>query len=110
MKEIKNGEVVEETLEEVIDVDELEEKTEESKLKTLGLKAKRVLKTHGKKIAVGAIFGVGMLVGVAIGHKGNDEDDDIYSDDDIIDAVTFTEVNVDDSTDDESEEETENEE
>ena len=105
MKEIKNEEVVEEVIDEEIEFDETEE-LEESKLKTWGLKVKQGLKTHGKKIAVGAIFGVGMLVGVAISHKGNDDEDDSYSEDNIFD-VDYTEV--DNSTDDETEE-TENEE
>lgn len=110
MKEIKNGEVnTEETLEEVIDMDELEEKMEESKLKTFGLKAKNGLKKHKKKIVAGAIFGLGILAGVAISNRGNDDEDDSYSEDNIFD-VDYTEVDVDDSTDDESEEEIENEE
>ena len=110
MKEIKNGEVnTEETLEEVIDMDELEEKMEESKLKTFGLKAKNGLKKHKKKIVAGAIFGFGILAGVAISNRGNDDEDDSYSEDNIFD-VDYTEVDVDDSTDDESEEEIENEE
>ena len=116
MKEIKNGEVVEETLDEVIDMDEIEEKLEPSKsdaLKSKLLKVKSGLKKHKKKIAACAIFGLGILAGVAIGSRGDkDDEDDSYSEDDIIDAVTFTEVDVDDSTDyeDEESEETENEE
>ena len=108
MKEIKNGEVTEE----VFDMDELDEMLEdeemkESKLKTFGLRAKNGFKKHKKKIVAGAIFGLGILAGVAISNRGND--DDSYSDDNIFDA-DYTEVtDVDDSEYDETEE-TENEE
>ena len=110
MKEIKNGEVTEE----VFDMDELDEMLEdeemkESKLKTFGLRAKNGLKKHKKKIVAGAIFGLGILAGVAISNRGNDDGDDSYSDDNIFDA-DYTEVtDVDDSEYDDSEE-TENEE
>lgn len=109
MKEIKNGEVVQE----VFDMDELDEMLEdeemkESKLKTFGLRAKNGFKKHKKKIVAGAIFGLGILAGVAISNRGND-DEDSYSDDNIFDA-DYTEVtDVDDSEYDDSEE-TENEE
>lgn len=109
MKEIKNGEVVQE----VFDMDELDEMLEdeemkESKLKTFGLRAKNGFKKHKKKIVAGAIFGLGILAGVAINNRGND-DEDSYSDDNIFDA-DYTEVtDVDDSEYDDSEE-TENEE
>lgn len=110
MKEIKKGEFnTEETLDEVIDTDELEEKMEGSKLKSFGLKAKNGFKKHKKKIVAGAIFGLGILAGVAISNRGNDDEDDSYSDDNIFDA-DYTEVtDVDDSEYDDSEE-TENEE
>lgn len=112
MKEIKNGEVTEE----VFDMDELDEMLEdeemkESKLKTFGLRAKNGFKKHKKKIVAGAIFGLGILAGIAISNRGNDNDDS-YSDDNIFDA-DYTEVtDVDDSEYDESDEseETENEE
>lgn len=109
MKEIKKGEFnTEETLDEVIDMDELEEKMEGSKLKSFGLKAKNGFKKHKKKIVAGAIFGLGILAGVAISNRGND-DENSYSDDNIFDA-DYTEVtDVDDSEYDDSEE-TENEE
>lgn len=109
MKEIKKGEFnTEETLDEVIDMDELEEKMEGSKLKSFGLKAKNGFKKHKKKIVAGAIFGLGILAGVAISNRGNDNEDDSYSDDNIFDA-DYTEVtDVDDSEYDS--EETENEE
>lgn len=103
MKEIKNEEIVED----VIDVDEIEEVEEmkkESKLKVFGSKAKNVVKTHGKKIAVGALFGAGLLLGYAVGHKGGDEDDSDY-DEDIIDSDYVELYDVDDN-----EEETETEE
>lgn len=110
MKEIKNGEVTEE----VFDMDELDEMLEdeevkESKLKTFGLRAKNGFKKHKKKIVAGAIFGLGVFAGVAISNRGNDDEDDSYSDDNIFDA-DYTEVtDVDDSEYDDSEE-TENEE
>lgn len=110
MKEIKNGEVTEE----VFDMDELDEMLEdeemkESKLKTFGLRAKNGFKKHKKKIVAGTIFGLGILAGVAISNRGNDDEDDSYSDDNIFDA-DYTEVtDVDDSEYDDSEE-TENEE
>lgn len=109
MKEIKNGEVIQEAF----DMDELDEMLEdeeakESKLKTFGLRAKNGFKKHKKKIVAGAIFGLGILAGVAISNRGND-DEDSYSDDNIFDA-DYTEVtDVDDSEYDDSEE-TENEE
>lgn len=107
MKEIKNGEVIQEAF----DMDELDEMLEdeevkESKLKTFGLKAKNGFKKHKKKIVAGAIFGLGILAGVAISNRGNDDEDDSYSDDNIFDA-DYTEV-IDDSEYDS--EETENEE
>lgn len=110
MKEIKNGEVIQEAF----DMDELDEMLEdeevkESKLKTFGLRAKNGFKKHKKKIVAGAIFGLGILAGVAISNRG---EDDSYSDDNIFDA-DYTEVtDVDDSEYDESDEseETENEE
>lgn len=111
MKEIKNGEVTEE----VFDMDELDEMLEdeemkESKLKTFGLRAKNGLKKHKKKIVAGAIFGLGILAGVAISNRGNDDGDDSYSDDNILDAdYTEVDTDADDSEYDESEE-TENEE
>lgn len=114
MKEIKNGEVVQE----VFDMDELDEMLEdeemkESKLKTFGLRAKNGFKKHKKKIVAGAIFGLGILAGVAISNRGNDDGDDSYSDDNILD-VDYMEVDtdVDYSEYDESDEseETENEE
>ena len=113
MKEIKNGEVIQEEF----DMDELDEMLEdeevkESKLKTFGLRAKNGFKKHKKKIVAGAIFGLGILAGVAISNRGNDDEDDSYSDDNIFDA-DYTEVtDVDDSEYDDSEEteETENEE
>lgn len=112
MKEIKNGEVIQEAF----DMDELDEMLEdeevnESKLKTFGLRAKNGFKKHKKKIVAGAIFGLGVFAGVAISNRGND-DEDSYSDDNIFD-VDYTEVtDVDDSEYDESDEseETENEE
>lgn len=109
MKEIKNGEVIQEAF----DMDELDEMLEdeevkESKLKTFGLRAKNGFKKHKKKIVAGAIFGLGIFAGVAISNRGND-DEDSYSDDNIFDA-DYTEVtDVDDSEYDDSEE-TENEE
>jgi hypothetical protein len=109
MKEIKNGEVIQEAF----DMDELDEMLEdeevkESKLKTFGLRAKNGFKKHKKKIVAGAIFGLGVFAGVAISNRGND-DEDSYSDDNIFDA-DYTEVtDVDDSEYDDSEE-TENEE
>lgn len=112
MKEIKNGEVVQE----VFDMDELDEMLEdeemkESKLKTFGLRAKNGFKKHKKKIVAGAIFGLGILAGVAISNRGNDDGDDSYSDDNILDAdYTEVDTDVDYSEYDESEEETENEE
>ena len=85
----------------------------ESKLKTFGLRAKNGFKKHKKKIVAGAIFGLGILAGVAISNRGNDDGDDSYSDDNILD-VDYTEVDtdVDYSEYDESDEseETENEE
>lgn len=95
MKEIKNGEVVQE----VFDMDELDEMLEdeemkESKLKTFGLRAKNGFKKHKKKIVAGAIFGLGILAGVAISNRGNDDGDDSYSDDNILD-VDYTEVDTD---------------
>ena len=113
MKEIKNGEVIQEAF----DMDELDEmledeEVEESKLKTFGLRAKNGFKKHKKKIVAGAIFGLGVFAGVAISNRGNDDEDDSYSDDNIFDA-DYTEVtDVDDSEYDESDEseETENEE
>lgn len=111
MKEIKNGEVIEE----VFDMDELDEMLEdeemkESKLKTFGLRAKNGFKKHKKKIVAGAIFGLGILAGVAISNRGNDDEDDSYSDDNIFDAdYTEVDTDADDSEYDESEE-TENEE
>ena len=110
MKEIKNGEVIQEAF----DMDELDEMLEneevkESKLKTFGLRAKNGFKKHKKKIVAGAIFGLGILAGVGISNRGNDDEDDSYSDDNIFDA-DYTEVtDVDDSEYDDSEE-TENEE
>lgn len=112
MKEIKNGEVIQEAF----DMDELDEMLEdeeakESKLKTFGLRAKNGFKKHKKKIVAGMIFGLGVFAGVAISNRGND-DEDSYSDDNIFDA-DYTEVtDVDDSEYDESDEseETENEE
>lgn len=112
MKEIKNGEVIQEEF----DMDELDEMLEdeevkESKLKTFGLRAKNGFKKHKKKIVAGAIFGLGIFAGIAISNRGNDNDDS-YSDDNIFDA-DYTEVtDVDDSEYDESDEseETENEE
>lgn len=110
MKEIKNGEVIQEAF----DMDELDEMLEdeevkESKLKTFGLRAKNGFKKHKKKIVAGAIFGLGILAGAAISNRGNDDADDSYSDDNIFDA-DYTEVtDVDDSEYDDSEE-TENEE
>lgn len=112
MKEIKNGEVVQE----VFDMDELDEMLEdeemkESKLKTFGLRAKNGFKKHKKKIVAGAIFGLGILAGVAISNRGNDDGDDSYSDDNILDVdYTKVDTDVDYSEYDESEEETENEE
>lgn len=109
MKEIKNGEVIQEAF----DMDELDEMLEdeevkESKLKTFGLRAKNGFKKHKKKIVAGAIFGLGVFAGVAISNRGNN-DEDSYSDDNIFDA-DYTEVtDVDDSEYDDSEE-TENEE
>lgn len=109
MKEIKNGEVIQEAF----DMDELDEMLEdeevkESKLKTFGLRAKNGFKKHKKKIVAGAIFGLGVFAGVAISNRGND-DEDSYSDDNIFDS-DYTEVtDVDDSEYDDSEE-TENEE
>lgn len=109
MKEIKNGEVIQEAF----DMDELDEMLEdeevkESKLKTFGLRAKNGFKKHKKKIVAGAIFGLGVFAGVAISNRGNG-DEDSYSDDNIFDA-DYTEVtDVDDSEYDDSEE-TENEE
>ena len=109
MKEIKNGEVIQEAF----DIDELDEMLEdeevkESKLKTFGLRAKNGFKKHKKKIVAGAIFGLGVFAGVAISNRGNN-DEDSYSDDNIFDA-DYTEVtDVDDSEYDDSEE-TENEE
>lgn len=109
MKEIKNGEVIQEAF----DMDELDEMLEdeevkESKLKTFGLRAKNGFKKHKKKIVAGAIFGLGVFAGVAISNSGNN-DEDSYSDDNIFDA-DYTEVtDVDDSEYDDSEE-TENEE
>lgn len=109
MKEIKNGEVIQEAF----DMDELDEMLEdeevkESKLKTFGLRAKNGFKKHKKKIVAGAIFGLGVFAGVTISNRGND-DEDSYSDDNIFDA-DYTEVtDVDDSEYDDSEE-TENEE
>ena len=89
-------------------MDELEEKMEGSKLKSFGLKAKNRFKKHKKKIVAGAIFGLGILAGVAISNRGNDDEDDSYSDDNIFDA-DYTEVtDVHDSEYDS--EETENEE
>ena len=111
MKEIKNGEVTEEAFD-MCGFDKLfeDEEMKESKLKTFGLRAKNGFKKHKKKIVAGAIFGLGILAGVAISNRGNDDDeDDSYSDDNIFDA-DYTEVtDVDDSEYDESEE-TENEE
>lgn len=112
MKEIKNGEVIQEEF----DMDELDEiledeEVKESKLKTFGLRAKNGFKKHKKKIVAGAIFGLGIFAGIAISNRGNDNDDS-YSDDNIFDA-DYTEVtDVDDSEYDESDEseETENEE
>lgn len=109
MKEIKNGEVIQEAS----DMDELDEMLEdeemkESKLKTFGLRAKNGFKKHKKKIVAGAIFGLGVFAGVVISNRGNDDEDDSYSDDNIFDA-DYTEVtDVDDSEYDS--EETENEE
>lgn len=110
MKEIKNGEVIQEAF----DMDELDEMLEdeevkESKLKTFGLRAKNGFKKHKKKIVVGAIFGLGILAGVAISNRGNDDEDDSYSDDNIFDADYTEATDVDDSEYDDSEE-TENEE
>lgn len=107
MEEIKNGEVIQEAF----DMDEMleDEEVKESKLKTFGLRAKNGFKKHKKKIVAGAIFGLGILAGVAISNRGNDDEDDSYSDDNIFDA-DYTEVtDVDDSEYDDSEE-TENEE
>ena len=106
MKEIKNGEVTEE----VFDMDELDEMLEdeemkESKLKTFGLRAKNGFKKHKKKIVAGAIFGLGILAGVAISNRGNDDEDDYIFDADYTEGDT----DADDSEYDESEE-TENEE
>lgn len=103
MKEIKNEEI----MEDVVDVDEIEEVEEmkkESKLKVFGSKAKNVVKTHGKKIAVGALFGAGLLLGYAVGHKNDDEDSDY--DDDIIDS-DYIEYDSIDEDDDETETEEE---
>lgn len=101
MKEIKNGEV----MEDVVEVDEIEEVEEkESKLKVFGARAKNVVKTHGKKIAVGALFGAGLLLGYAVGHKNDDEDSDY--DDDIIDS-DYVEYDVIDEGNDETETEEE---
>ena len=109
MKEIKKGEFnTEETLDEVIDMDELEEKMEGSKLKSFGLKAKNGFKKHKKKIVAGAIFGLGILAGVAISNRGND-DENSYSDDNIFDA-DYTEVTDVDYSEYDDSEETENEE
>lgn len=109
MKEIKNGEVIQEAFD-MGELDEMleDEEVKESKLKTFGLRAKNGFKKHKKKIVAGAIFGLGVFAGVAISNRGNN-DEDSYSDDNIFDA-DYTEVtDVDDSEYDDSEE-TENEE
>lgn len=82
-KNVENEEVVE----------TMEEEVTESK--GFLAKAKDGIKKNAKKIAVGAVIGGCVLIGYALGHKSNDENDleaeDSSYEDNVIDIEDYSE-------------------